>query len=250
LYRSPDEPAGNEPQGDKNTVQQRIDKLTKQRRDAERQLNDALAQNQELSDRLSNLEALVNTSPTRVPQADPASRQTPYQDPLAPTPQAPQANPNDLGHLVRDILQKELAPLTTMVQQSAKVNKQQRAFNAAANDFPDLTDPKSEAFQTFQQLWEGRPDLQELDDGPAIVAQLTRGILSDARISSRKTEEKKIAAEAITPSHATRLSVPDDYDKAVELKQKLADKGKTQGLQEDEMLDLIQLSLGTAKKKE
>jgi hypothetical protein len=38
LYRSPDEPAGNEPQGDKNTVQQRIDKLTKQRRDAERQL--------------------------------------------------------------------------------------------------------------------------------------------------------------------------------------------------------------------
>jgi hypothetical protein len=170
--------------------------------------------------------------------------------PVMPAPQepTPAAQPNNFDAMVQAISDKVLnavQPVIDEVQTTAAdtqlVQKQKVSFDAASRVHPELANPDSELFKTFEKLWDGRPDLHAVDGSPQLLAEAARGLLSESRAAD---QVRKIAASAETPSSPRPAPADAQGDEEVsEALQNLAAEGKEGGWSSDDMDDFLRLRI-------
>lgn len=185
----------------RRSVQDRIDQLTFRvhQRGAE---NDILREeNARLSAQISELGAQINAVLHRPMNQNP----NPLENPAAA------GNPNgssDVESAVARAIQQHVAPLSQavgqMVTNTQLATQHQASFAQAAEEFPDLSDPRSNFARVFTQLWASTP-LRELKNGPYQVALQVRGILADARADEKRQAAQKRAASV----HVPQSTIPE-----------------------------------------
>jgi hypothetical protein len=237
--------ASQEPEQGKNSVQQRIDVLVKQARSSERENESLRSENAALTDKLTELttkvEALINQ-----PKAEPAT-ETP-----AKVTAAEPLTADSIGKLVAEKIGEVLgAHSKKATEEDMLKTAQQDSFVRASQVVPKLADRNSDEFQLFAQIFNNRPELNTTPDGPELTVEIVKSLMADRRSADRQTDQRKTDASVRSPqSVAANYSKPGDFNQAMEAKQKLLDKGKTQGFSNDEFEDFIRLSLATSRKPE
>lgn len=182
----------------KTAIQARIDRLT-------RKTHQATSERDNLRDEVSKLReqiaALSQAPPARAPATAP--RPTgPFgqvEDPAAAPSELPST---DIAGVVKAEIQKALAPWTRQAAEQARMSELRQAHEAAfareVEEFPDLKNPDSDLRKVFNEIYDGRPDLQVIPDAPAIIANMARGVLAD----QRRAEQKQTAAKRTATVHA------------------------------------------------
>lgn len=203
-----------EPRG----VQDRINQLTRQRREAERSAEAAEARASTLESKLEALQAQVE-SLARPQPAQPAGKD-PFADLLGTSGKAASVDSSSppLDNLVKKAVQEALAPLVEQQQAYAQVEslrrEQQSSFNEAAHDLPSIKVAGSAEQQLFDQIWSARPELQAIPEGPAMVIQMVKGVLADASASGLDARKQAATPPAKTSVPQQRLSnIPGDQDR-------------------------------------
>lgn len=220
----------------KGSFQDRLNQITRRASDAERVAAQTITENTELREQLGRLESQIQQLSAR---------------PAAPASTSPEGDlsradvPGNFEALAAKIKEDVLGVVKPVLDEFAqsKAEKQlavtqKQSFDRAAKAHPELRDPDSKLFQTFEKLWDGRPDLQGVDGSPEILAEAARGLLTEARATE---QVRKMAAAADTPKNPRKLDEVDttgDIDDAVE---KLVDVGKNDGWGNDDMDDYLAL---------
>jgi hypothetical protein len=228
LARPTPEPKGN--------FQDRVNQLTRRASDAERVAAASAAENAQLVSQLGKLEQQI---------ADLAARQAPTASPKPPGDLSAADQPANLDAMAQKITEQVLGaiePTLAEVKQSKAdeqlAAQQQASFNAARQIHPELGDPKSKFYETFEALWNNRPDVQKVVGAPQLLAEATRGLLSDARA---KEQIVKMAAAADTPSGSRVVDNPSDAQEVDKALGDLTKVGKTEGWSNDEFDDYLKL---------
>jgi len=224
----------------KGSFQDRVNQLTRRASDAERAASTSVAENTELRTQLSRVEQqlaeLASRSASPAPVL-PASQET-----------TPAGQPQNFDAMVQAISDRVLGVVKPVIDevQTTAVNtqlaqKQKASFDAASRVHPELANADSELFKTFEKLWDGRPDLHQVDGSPQLLAEAARGLLSEARAAD---QIRKIAASAETPSSARPAPADAKADEEVsEALQTLAADGKEGGWSSDDMDDFLRLRI-------
>lgn len=242
----PDEPTNDgQPTGD---VESRIGAILAQR-DRAQESNTALQnQNRVLAERLARLE---DTLATNLNRQAPDSRES--QTPPVGTQESP-ANSQDIVSLVKAAVSEAVKPINERFERSEvetrRLEKQKQAFGIAARQFPDLADPESELSRTVERLWQGRPDLAQLDDAPLIFANLARGVVTDQRRQNASTAERKREAQIPRPSDVVQRALNkgetnDRVEAARQVKERAGEQGIA-GSGAAPLADLFRANLQTA----
>ena len=238
-----------EPQG--SALQTRIDRLTRQRYDAERTAQAAVAQNESLVLKLAELTDKVERLSASQSVASPSAFDRALAAPQAAS--SKNGQPTDIAALVQNAVQTALRPLQEDRQQQELLGLQQNSFHQGATLLPEMLQANSAAQQLFNQLWEGSPGLQKEPNGPEKVIAMVKGLLattaSPAQLSHAQTVIRKTAASAPAPGQNTfRAAVAPNQKALNEQKiEELVAKGSTlQGLTDDEWTQLVGLKLGRA----
>jgi hypothetical protein len=195
-----------------------------------------VAENGELKAQLARLESkLADLAPRPVASA-PA-------DGLALS----DAQPN-LGNteaMIQKITENVLGAVNPVLEEvrqekaSAKVaGAQQNSFNRAAQAHPELRNPDSEMFQTFSKIWDNRPDLQQVEGSPELIAEAALGLLSSARVGD---QARKMAAAADKPTGPRNIDTVNDDAEIATAIDTLTNVGKSEGWNEDEFGDFLTL---------
>lgn len=240
-------PEGKAPEGTQPTTQDRINRITRQKHDALRQVDELSQQNSSLASQISELQNQVSRL-TRAPA--PAPPATPFGAPQQAAPAvAPSGalTPEDLSRAVADAVGEAMAPLTNMVTENQRGQAQQRAFSALAREEPALADPNSELHQAFSQIWDNSPDLQGMDNGLELAVYAARGALGSTPAVPK--DAQKTAAAVTPPKVSPHNLLPaevDDVGKAKELAGKLVEKGAQSGLADNEWEALLAAKLGAS----
>lgn len=212
----------------KGSWQERVNQLTRRASTAEASASALVAENAQLTARLGRLEAqIANQSARQVPTASSQELDLSGAD-----------KPDNLDALAQQITQNVLGavkPILDEVKQDKAdtqlVVQQQQAYNRAAQSYPDLKDTNSELFQVFEKLWEGRPDVHGLPDGPELMAAVAVGVLGGARAGN---DVRKMAAAADTPKGARQIDRLNDSKDVDEALNTLKDVGKSEGWDGDD----------------
>lgn len=206
-------------------VQSRIDKLTRQKYEAQRAASAQSDQIAALNHQLSQLNARF--SQLNSPRA-PTAPQGSSSDPLSGV--GAEISPRNGGFdeaSIARVIDERLAPLTNQLQSNQRLAAlraaQEQSFQDAAEEWSDLRDSNTEFRKEFNSLFDSSP-LRNLPDGPMQVAAQVRGILADRRRESQVVAERKRAAgitsstPAAQPAAAGVDGLPRDvaesYDKA------------------------------------
>lgn len=229
----PDEPTtdGQQTQSAAGDVEARIGSILAQRDRAQDQNTALQQQNRVLAERLARLEDTLS-SQIRQPADAPGSRDR--QDPSAGQRSAP-ASSQDIVELVRNAVTEAVKPINERFERSEaetrRLEKQKQAFGIAARQFPDLADPESVLSQTVERLWQGRPDLAQLDDAPVVFANIASGIVADQRRQTAQQTERKRDAQIPRPSDVVQraLNKGDTGDRA-EAARQVKEKASEQGV--------------------
>lgn len=177
-------------------VQSRIDKLTRQKYEAQRAAAAQSDQIAALNFQLSQLNAKFSqlNSPRAPATALPGSSSDPLSGVGADV--SARSGNFDEGAIAR-VIDERLAPLTNQLQSNQRLAAlraaQEQSFQDAAEEWSDLRDSNSEFRREFNQLFDSSP-LKTLPDGPMQVAAQVRGILADRRRESQVVSERKRAA--------------------------------------------------------
>jgi hypothetical protein len=213
----------------KRDFQTRINKLTRQRREAEEQ-NTMLSQQLNLLSQ--QMEELRKQSRQSVAQPAIAPAGSPMDafggGEAQPTqPQAAPLNADDIAGIIAQQLngyeqQRRNEQAAVVRLQTA----QQESFQEALEDVPDLADGRTQAGKLFNQLWAQSP-LQSDPNGPFHVAMTVRGLLAgepgEGVPSRGATEQQKLQATTFAPTPSTtdvpqvgRQQLEQAYVKAME----------------------------------
>lgn len=257
----PDQPAQDKTtqQDDpKAAIQQRIDQLTKARRDAERHAEETGKTNEALlqqvaasSQKISNLESQIQALSAGAGSKGADS----FEDLFSSGGTKKSALPSSqgAGDVIREIIRQELAPVTDQfkaAQAQQQLAEQQKAsFNQASQNFPELRDGNSDAFKVFSQIWDSREDIRSFADGPQLVAEISRGILSGARSAEKKSDESKTAANVFRTSGTQRVQTGAGEADLGQMKKLMGDlqkAGEDGKLQSNDMDAYLNLALNIA----
>jgi hypothetical protein len=226
-------------------TEDRINSLLAKSEAASAQAESAAASNALLTQRLARLEeTLSGISRPRTPEAPPKAAPT---DKVAGT---------DIAEMVKGIVQEALSPLVQEHQErtarEARAAKHNAAFAKAISENPELADTASPLRKTADRIWEGRPDLQVLDDAPLIVANLARSFLvTEKSIEQTKTEVKRQAG-VTRPAPVTQRTqyTESETDRAIsDARESAATAGVGPGAGPRTFTNLFRASLTEALKK-
>jgi hypothetical protein len=234
------------------TAQDRINQLIKQSTEQDTQLQAAQAQNttllakiNELSQKVDGLQQPAGASAADDPIAQLLTEAAPAGS------KAKQLSPEDTAKLISATVQQAIKPLVERAQaadeQTALAASQHSSFQRAVAQSPKLADPNTPLGAAFTQIWDGRPDLQGLEDGPALAAAIAQGVLVADTQAAVTTEQRKVAATVTRPNTAgptaEALKQTTDAAKAAELGAQLAEKGAIRGHTGEEEIQLLELAL-------
>jgi hypothetical protein len=198
-------PQPQEGQARRTGIQERINKLVRQRNEKSEENSRLLQEIAALRDSIGGLKdrvALPNSS--AAPPANVGFNADPWAGGRA-EPQGAQT-PGDIAGIVEAAIAKAVAPLyqKAAVDQASTERRGQHevAFQEAARDYPELLTPTSELRQVFNALYDNRPDVAQLPDAPLIIANMARGILADQRRGEQRVAADKRAAAVHVPTPA------------------------------------------------
>ncbi len=181
----------------------------------------------------STVEGLKQGAPTANPPSDPFS------------PPAPLSDTGNFDSKMAAAVKEAIAPITKRIaDDDARVELQQKqaaVLQQVAEQMPSLRDPNSEEYLLFQRLYNGRPDIQQLVDAPRIVAEMTRGLLSDKRAESHFFDMAKSRASAVPSMGPGRTPTADEAALINTKFEALVDKGKTEGFNDDDLGNYLHL---------
>jgi hypothetical protein len=203
----------------RSRLQDRISRLVQQRNDRSTEAESLRDQLASVNSELQALRTQVSRlpAPAAAPSTSPGTdhsflsgeglnEEEGNQSPPAP------AQQGDLRSIVQGELARALKPIIDSTransEKEARVRKHQASFAETAQDYPELADPNSEIRVIFDQIYDGRPDLQRLDDAPAVIAPMARGILADQKRSEQAQAGKKRAASIHVPQPAAVEAEP------------------------------------------
>ena len=244
-------------------VEKRISQLTRQKHDEARRADGLAAQNAQLTEQLTSLQATVEQLAARPaaqaqPQVDPVDQLLGRQSKPGQTAQAPAQAPVDIAAIVQQSVQAALAPVMQERQQEAQqqalFDAQSRSYQDAAREFlPQALEPGSVEQKTFDAVFQKSQALQLDPDGPAIALAAVAGILGTPGKQAPKTvEARKQAASSPTPlSPLARIAdLPSGAPSTKDATNALAREGAEKGLSTDGLAALIGLKTGRAKLSE
>jgi cell division protein FtsB len=243
----PDEPAPKkeqEPAPAAPSAQDRINRLTRQKHDANREVEALRAENAQLAEKITSFDAQFAALRNPPPASPPAS---PFGLPQEPQQVAAAGVIDDakLARMVEQAVAGAIAPVTDMINANARGTAQQRAFSELAREEPALADPNSDLHKAFSQIWDNRPDIQRLDDGIELAVRAAQGAVGST--PSIPKDAQKTAASVTPPRTSPQNLLPtegSDAAKAKELAVKLEEKGSKEGLSDGEMEAYLGASLG------
>lgn len=178
-----------------------------------------------------------NAPPATLP-ADPFSVPGPSADPAMSSPQ-------DFQTAVNAAVQEALRPLVQEnTTKSERLQKQQAVYAKVLERSPEFADPSSDESKLFQQIYNARPDLQVLEDAPALVAEIVRGISADKRQEAAAIELAK--ARASVPQTMGRGPAQGDPEKVREAFAQLQAEGERRELTPKERGDYLNLATAIA----
>jgi len=250
----PPDPVAPKKPAESPTLEQRIAALVQSNTSRDDSVQRLLADNQALTTQVSQIAATLNQFVSRPPAATPTvSPGNPFVGQAGVT--TATAAPLDaasLSGLIAGIVGQALKPVVDRLENHDARTALQRAHAAsmakATKELAALRDHSSTEFQVFERIWDGRPDLQELEDGPYVAALVARGVLAGHRTERADVSARKVQA-SVTPSRAPRqfASAPTEgsFETAVEKQKSLAAAGAERGLDESGFAELIKLSLAT-----
>jgi hypothetical protein len=189
------EPQGGKPTR-KPTAQERINRLVKRNHQATDE-NSALRG--ELA-RLTEVVSQLQTGSAPRPAATPSAPTAPWkQQPQGEVPPA-----QALSMLVEQAVAKAIQPIAQRTEEDAKLAQLQaaheRSFSEVAEEHPELRDQTSPLRQTFNALFDGRPEIAALPDAPAIVTTMALGVLGGAAEAQKEQTSRKRSAVIHKPS--------------------------------------------------
>lgn len=229
-----------------STPQDRINRITRQKHDALRQVASLEETTTAQANQIKDLQAQISRlSQAPAPVNPPAS---PFGTPQAPAPAvAPSGSitQEDLSRAVAEAVGQAVAPLNDMISANQRGQAQQRAFSTLAREEPALADPNSELHQAFSQIWDNSPELQAMDNGLELAVYAARGAIGSAPAVPK--DAAKTAADVTPPRTSPQNMLPaeaDDVGKAKELAGKLAEKGAQEGLNDGEWEAMLAARLG------
>lgn len=220
----------------KGSFQDRLNQLTRRASDAERVASETISENQGLRDQLSRLESQVAQLSAR--PAPPASSES-----IGDLSGADKSvNFDALTKAIEEKVQNIVAPILDKFAQSEADTQlaasQKQSFERAAKAHPELRDPDSHLFKTFEKLWDAREDLRVVEGSPEILVEAARGLLSEARATE---QVRKMAAAADTPKNPRQLDKVDGKKDIKEAVDQLVDVGKEDGWGNSDMDDYLNL---------
>lgn len=199
------------------TVQDRINRLTKQWRQAEEQKSTL---EQQLSTVVQKLQEQDRYIRDLAAGRSPTSMSNPTFDPAAPPPSAGQP---PVGHSDRQLTAEEVRGIVTgaineFATKSIEQNRQLAAlqaahdesFREAVEEFPELADTRTSARQLFDRLYASSP-LRALPNAPYQIALQVQGILvGEGRQAAPGlgVEDRKRAA-SVPVARPTPQDIPD-----------------------------------------
>lgn len=240
----PQESGGGEDQQVISRAQERIAQLSRQVAEKDRSLELAAETEQRL---LEKVQAHIDS---RLGSQQPASASRDRDFfPRQSGNQAPQ--PEDIQSVVKQAVQEAVGQLESQrLEQERLANSQRSSFGQAQKLLPGLAKEGTHETQLWNQLWQSRPDLQGLEDGPLIVAGLVNAALADARAGS--SPENRTAAgigPATLPASGPSVKTQDSRQDPKELLRALTEKGQVVGLTPQEETDMIRLKLAAAEQQ-
>lgn len=147
---------------------------------------------------------------------------------LGSTPDPAASNSQSFQEAVNKAVQEALAPITTQnAADQAKLQKHQQAYAQVTSQQPAFADPTSEEARLFNQLYNSRSDLRQLDDAPSVIAEMVNGLVGDKRFDAQRQELEK--ARATLPQAGGRAAPQGDPEKLRENFGKLVEKMQTVG---------------------
>lgn len=188
------------------------------------------------------LDALASTR-------QPASSGNPPTNPFSgPKVDPATSNPSDLQDAVKRAVAEALTPvIQAQSAQQKKLEKHRESFSRVVERDPAFADPSAPEKQLFDRIYGTRQDLQALEDAPAVIAEVVRGLVADQRAEARALDVAKTRGNL--PSTVGRGHVPSDSQKVGEMFAALQKKGETQGLSEREWGDYLHLATAVASLK-
>jgi hypothetical protein len=191
------------PRRNRRTAKERISQLTQRARSAEGQNEDLVAEIRRLQSQIKAQESKMSE-----PMRRPYTSDTPGL--YGSGESTPAGGSIDVGS-IRQIIKEELTPLREEREAERNAGRLRSAHDeslmAAAEEFPELENPRSEFSQAFRQVWASSP-LKSHPDGPLHVAYQVRGILADERAQSTEGEARKRAANVVRSGPEPGIPMP------------------------------------------
>lgn len=219
----------------KGTFQDRVNQLTRRASDAERAASTSVAENAELKAQMSRLETQIASLSSR--PAAPASVPG-----LDITSQPKQSSLDEMAKQITESVLGAVQPVLAKVQEDTAntqlAAKQKTSLDAAVRAHPELNDPASDMYKTLVHLWNSRPDLHTVDGAPELLAEASKGLLSEARAND---QVRKLAASAQTPNAARTVDGVDEDTEINDTLKTLTKEGKDEGWSNDDFEDFLKL---------
>jgi hypothetical protein len=192
-----------EPAGKRRTLQERIDQLTRKRREAEEENSVLLQKINDLTNLISN-QNITRNQPARPARADDsglgdfgAVAGTDAGKDAVSTPGIPD---------VQGIVQQTIESYDRRRRQEeaavgALQHAQSAAMQAVVEEWPEFADGRTNASKLFIKLYESSP-MRGHPQAPYHIALQVRGLLADEAARTKPTEERKRLASVIVPTPA------------------------------------------------
>ncbi len=249
------DPADPAAAGSRSRVQDRINQLTSRATRAQQEADQTSAINADMVTQITNLQAEVAALRTG---SQPDTTQQDLADFFsggstvkgkreAPSPEALQSF---ITSAVGNALKPHIEQSQAAQAEQALVAAQTQSFASAMEFLPDLENPNSDAQKLYTAIAQAQPELCAIASAPIMIANMVKGILADVGVTPPTAETK---AAISTPAPTTDLSarlgnvLETGKDVSKEVLDAFAEKGKTEGLDGDEMQTMLGIELGLAK---
>lgn len=198
----------------------------------------------EIKSLLTDLSRKIESAPSN---ASAPSANVPT-DPFSGGPAASAQTPTDLQSAVNSAVQEALKPLTEdAAAQQQKLSKHRDSFAKVVDRNPVFADPSSEERRLFDQIYGSRADLQQLDDAPALIAEIVNGLSVDRRTEENRLDLAKTRATLPSAGAGTATGRFGDRtpDEITEMYEAFMEKHKYKDISAQDLGDYI--NLATAK---
>jgi hypothetical protein len=177
----------------------------------------------------------------------PAPAGTPPQDTLpgAGTAQAPPGPGAPLNaDAVRGMIREALGEQVQLTNEQAELLETQRTcYQECLQELPDLADARSPEGAAFNRIYQGRPDLQNMPDGPRIAMMLARDTVSQSRTEGRELADRKDRARVLQNASPRAEVTEESLRKLTERHAELIAHGKRAPFSDDQLSEYLDLKL-------